>query len=89
MKISNVGHSILRTFDLALHLRNIFHVPSCKKNLASVHRLAADNKAFLEFHPNCFFIKDLATKKTLLQGRCEGVFILLHHGKASRKIQVG
>jgi hypothetical protein len=47
-------------------------VPSAKKNLVSVHRLAADNHAFLEFHPDFFLIEDQATKKTLLEGKCRG-----------------
>ncbi|WVZ54648.1 hypothetical protein U9M48_005413 [Paspalum notatum var. saurae] len=72
MKISNIGHSILHTPDRTLHLRNILHVPNSSKSLASVHRLAVDNNAFLEFHPNHFSIKDRDTKKILLRGRCEG-----------------
>ena len=46
------------------------YVPQAMKNLASVHRLATDNSAFLEFHPNVFFIKDRETKNILLKGRC-------------------
>ncbi|WVZ96930.1 LOW QUALITY PROTEIN: hypothetical protein U9M48_042510 [Paspalum notatum var. saurae] len=38
----------------------------------AVHRLATDNSAFLEFHPNFFLIKDQATRTTLLKGRCQG-----------------
>lgn len=55
-----------------LHLNNVLHVPDACKNLVSVHRLAADNNVFLEFHPNFFSIKDQATKTTLLRGRCRG-----------------
>jgi hypothetical protein len=33
----------------------VLHVPSAAKNLVSVHKLAADNNAYLEFHPNFFF----------------------------------
>ena len=55
MKISNVGHSILHSPRRALHLKNILHVPSSKKSLASVHRLSADNNAYLEFHANYLF----------------------------------
>lgn len=35
-------------------------------------RLARDNNAFLEFHPDQFFIKEQGTKRTLLRGTCEG-----------------
>jgi hypothetical protein len=41
-----------------------------QKNIVSVHRFAADNNVFLEFHPYFFFIKDRATSKLLLKGRC-------------------
>jgi hypothetical protein len=47
-------------------------VPSANKSLASVHRIASDNNAFLEFHPNYFLIKDWESKTTLHQGRCSG-----------------
>jgi histone deacetylase 1/2 len=72
MNINHVGHATIKTPSRNLHLRNILHVPQAKKNLVSVHRLAADNNAFLEFHPNFFLVKDQETKKTLLEGRCKG-----------------
>lgn len=72
MSISNIGHTVLHTPSSNLHLNNILHVPSTRKNLVSVHKLALDNNAFLEFHPNFFLIKDRATKKVLHKGRCHG-----------------
>ena len=53
-----------------LVLNRVLHVPEASKNLISVHKLAADNNVFLEFHPDFFLVKDQASKKTLLQGRC-------------------
>lgn len=70
MSISHIGHSIVHTPSRNLHLKNILHVPKASKNLVSVHRLASDISAFLEFHSDFFLIKDQATKKTLLRGRC-------------------
>ena len=70
MGISHIGHSTVHTPSRDIHLKNVLYVPQAKKNLVSVHRLAADNSAFLEFHPDVFFIKDQATKNTLLKGRC-------------------
>jgi hypothetical protein len=72
MNINRIGHATVSTPSRSLFLNDVLHVPQAKKNLASVHRLAADNHAFLEFHPNYFFIKDKATKKILLRGKCEG-----------------
>jgi hypothetical protein len=42
------------------------------KVFSPFHKLAIDNDAFLEFHPWHFLIKDRATRKTLLKGRCKG-----------------
>jgi len=72
MSICNIGHTTLHTPSRGLHLKNILHVPSANKNLVSVHKLARDNNAFLEFHPNFFLIKDQATKAILHKGRCRG-----------------
>jgi histone deacetylase 1/2 len=72
MDIAHVGRVICHTPQRKLFLNNVLHVPSTTKNLVSVHNLAHDNNAFLEFHPNLFFIKDQATKKTLLEGTCRG-----------------
>lgn len=70
MDIEHIGRVICQTPERNLMLENVLHVPSAKKNLISVHKLASNNDAFLEFHPNFFFIKDRTTKKTLLEGTC-------------------
>jgi histone deacetylase 1/2 len=72
MHISHIGHSSIQTPNHELHLKNILHVPSATKNLLSVHKLASDNDAFLEYHPWHFLIKDRATKNVLLRGPCQG-----------------
>lgn len=72
MTITHIGHATVPTPSKNLHLKNVLHIPNACKNLVSVHRLASDNNAFLEFHRDFFLIKDQVTKKTLLQGRCRG-----------------
>lgn len=72
MDITHIGHSHIHTPNRDLHLRNILHVPKASKSLVSVHRFAAENQAYFEFHPDFFLIKDQATKQTLLQGKSEG-----------------
>lgn len=72
MDIHHIGHTVVRAPSRNLYLNNVLHVPKANKNLVSVHRLASDNQAFLEFHPNFFLIKDQVTKRVLLKGRCEG-----------------
>ena len=70
MHISHIGHTTFHTPNRDIHLKNVLHVPQATKNLVSVHKLASGNSAFLEFHPDFFAIKDQATKKTILKGRC-------------------
>jgi len=72
MAINHVGHNVLHSPIRNIHLNNILHVPHANKNLLSVNRLARDNNAFLEFHPNHFLIKEQVTRRTLLRGPCEG-----------------
>jgi hypothetical protein len=63
---------LFKTPNHELHLKNIFHVPSATINHVFIHKLAIDTDAFIEFHHCYFFIKERATKKILLKGRCEG-----------------
>jgi hypothetical protein len=72
MKIDQIGHSIVRTPNSDLVLKDVLYVPQASKNLLSVHKLALDNHAFFEFHPHYFCIKDQTTRKVLHRGRCEG-----------------
>jgi hypothetical protein len=76
MNINHIGNTIVSTPNCDLKLDNFLHVPSAKKNLVSVHRLAADNHAFLEFHPVFFLIKDQATRRTFWKASVEEAFIL-------------
>jgi hypothetical protein len=57
MNINHIGKAIISTPNYNLHLNNVLHVSNAQKNLVSVHRLAVDNNAFLEFHPYFFFIR--------------------------------
>jgi hypothetical protein len=88
MNINHIGHAVVSTPNRNLHLNNVHHVPHSKKNLVSVHRLATDNNAFLEFHPNFFLIKDQATRRTLLEGKCEGGLYPLPESRREAHIAV-
>jgi hypothetical protein len=69
MDLSHIGNTIVHTpSNRDIHLKNVLYVPQAKRNLISVHRLVDDNSAFLELHRDYFFLKDLATKRTLLKG---------------------
>jgi histone deacetylase 1/2 len=47
IKISNIGRTILHTPQKELHLKNILHVPTANKSLASVHKLTSDSNALI------------------------------------------
>jgi histone deacetylase 1/2 len=51
LHISYIGHSLITGSSKPLHLEHVLHVPSLRKHLLSVHKLAFDNDAFVEFHP--------------------------------------
>jgi hypothetical protein len=88
MDISHVGHAFVNSPSKQLHLRNVLHVPSAKKNLVSIHRLTLDNNVYVEFHPWYFYVKDLETKKVLLKGRCYRGLYPLVSSSSSRNKQV-
>jgi histone deacetylase 1/2 len=69
LHISHVGHGTLDTTAKSLALRNILHVPKITKNLLSAHKLARDNSVFLEIHPYHLIVKDLASRRRVLQGK--------------------
>ena len=54
MEISHIGHAIVPTHTRNLHLNSILHVPKAAQNLVSIHHLAKDNSAFLEFYPGYY-----------------------------------
>ena len=67
LTISHIGHAKLPAMhSSSLTLKHILHTPAISHNLLSVVKLCRDNKAFVEFHPNSFFVKDQATRKVLL-----------------------
>ena len=66
MKIDQTGHSVVHTPGQDLFLNNVLYVPKANKNLVSVHRLAKDNHAFLEFHPSHFFCQGSGNEENTL-----------------------
>jgi histone deacetylase 1/2 len=72
MRIQHNGQSIVHTPDRKLLLNNALYAPAASKNLISIHHFTADNNAFLKFHHDFFLVKDQATRRVLLRGRCRG-----------------
>ena len=86
MEIGYVGHSILHSPRTHIHLNNVLHVPQASKSLISVNRLARDNNAFLEFHPNHFSIKEQGTKRTSCEADVKGASIPSSHPTISKRL---
>jgi hypothetical protein len=63
MDIQHIGHSLLHTPHISLHLHNILLVPSASNNLLSTHKIALDNNAFVEFHPFFFLSRTRPRRK--------------------------
>ena len=49
-------------------MNDVLHVPQISKNLISIHKFTNDTNTFMEFHPSLFNVKDLDSRKLLVQG---------------------
>jgi hypothetical protein len=58
MEIDHISLGKFRTPSGNFILKDVLYVPQASKNLVSIHKLARDNHAFFEFHPNFFLIKN-------------------------------
>jgi hypothetical protein len=72
MDIAHIGHSVLTTRHGSLNLNNIIRAPQSDQSLLSAYKLMKDNHAFLEVYPKVFFVKDRATRRTVLQSKSRG-----------------
>lgn len=49
-KIASLGSYVVDTSTKVLHLSNVLHVPSIRKNLLLISQFARENNMFFEFH---------------------------------------
>ena len=86
ISIQHVGRGIFRSKnDVKLVLNDVLHTPTIVKNLISVSRLTQDNHVSIELFPTCCVVKDLATRRVLLQGTVkEGLYQLGSHKTESQ-----
>jgi hypothetical protein len=83
LSISHVGHSPITGLNRPLYLNHVLYVPKINKHLISVRKLAIDNNAYVQLHPNFFLIKDQATNQLLLKGKCRNdLYTLLNNCQA-------
>ena len=84
LPITHVGNSTIPSSSSALHLKNVFRVPSIASNLASVHKNCHDNNYWCYFDENMLFIQALAIGNVLYQGKSEGGVYSIYPHKASK-----
>jgi hypothetical protein len=73
LQISHTGLASIPSESKNFSSKNLLHVPQIQKNLLSINKFTCDNHVFIEFHPTCFHVKDLKSRKLLLQGPIEVV----------------
>ncbi|XP_019189139.1 PREDICTED: uncharacterized protein LOC109183490 [Ipomoea nil] len=81
LTISRVGHASIPSVSKTLNLTNVLYVPELSVPLLSVYRLTNDNRVFVEFHKDCFIVKDSVTQAVLLRGSTAGRCMDLTSGK--------
>lgn len=75
LPITHTGSTSLKTPQNNFTLTNVLCVPSMKKNLISISQFCHSNNVSIEFLPSSFFVKELSTGTTLLQGRSkDGIY---------------
>lgn len=78
LDIKHIGQTKILTPTTSFLQHDVLHVPLMKKNLLSIHKFTKDTNTYFEFNPSCFFVKDRATGKILVQGLSNhGLYSLL------------
>ncbi|KAA8535609.1 hypothetical protein F0562_030612 [Nyssa sinensis] len=72
LPITHIGTSHVFSDNRKFSLHDILRVPSATHNLLSVNSFTRSNHVSIEFFPNHFVIKDLATRAILHQGQSDG-----------------
>jgi hypothetical protein len=68
LPVKHIGTTQFSTPTSTFLLNDVLHVPQISKNLISVHKFTNDTNTLMEFHPSFFNVKDLDSRKLLVQG---------------------
>ncbi|KAI4302546.1 hypothetical protein MLD38_038275 [Melastoma candidum] len=68
LRIAHVGQTILGSKTKPIVLNQVLHTPNLSQHLVSVSKMCHDNNVVIEFHSDCFCVKDKETNQTILQG---------------------
>jgi hypothetical protein len=71
LNIDNAGSTLLHTPNSVFQLNKLLHCPNASANLISIQRFCVDNHCYFILTASHFFVKDLITKATLLEGKTE------------------
>jgi hypothetical protein len=85
LTIENTGSTLLHSPDSTFRLKNILHCPQAFANLLSIQKFCTDNSCYFILTTSHYFVKDLLTHATLLEGRSENGLYQLHLGRNSHK----
>lgn len=72
LTIAHTGNATFHANSSQLHLKRVLHCPNASANLLSINQFCLDNNCFFILTASHFFVKDILTGKTLLEGRSEG-----------------
>ncbi|KAI0501744.1 hypothetical protein KFK09_016689 [Dendrobium nobile] len=84
--IQYTGKGLLPTPTSNLKLHNLYQVPDMSFNLLSVSQLTQDNSCTVTFSSHGYQIKDLKTKRVLLQGPCHNGLYSVHSSAPSSSL---
>jgi hypothetical protein len=71
LQIENTGSNLLHTSQFSFKLNNILHCPKASTNLLSIQKFCIDNCCYFILTSSHYYVKDLLTHATLLEGRSE------------------
>jgi transposase InsO family protein len=81
LTIESTGSSLIHTPTSSFQLNNILHCPQASANLLSIQKFCLDNSCYFILTSSHYFVKDLRTHVTLLEGKSEnGLYPLRFEG---------
>ncbi|KAA8546839.1 hypothetical protein F0562_003237 [Nyssa sinensis] len=86
LPIAHTGSSKFICGSSTFALQNILHCPSIAANLLSISQFTEDNNCYFVFYSDCFYVKDVKTRKTFFRRKSEhGLYPFRIHTQISTK----
>jgi hypothetical protein len=85
IQIENTGSTLLHSPHSSFKMSNILHCPQASANLLSIQKFCKDNFCYFILTSSHYFVKDLLTHATLLEGRSENGLYPLKLGRKLHK----